>query len=260
MSDTQKLIEEYPLDYCEFLEAAYGDGMMSEGGNEAIDSMLEGVELESKKILDIGSGLGGSATHVAAKHCANVIGIDINQPMINLANSRIPANLKSNLNFLCYDPPTLPFADDSFDVVYSKGVLVHVKDKLPLFQEVRRVLKPGGVFLIDDWLSPVADRWCDDVQTMCDLENLTLYAQTEEHYYGVLKGAGFKDLEMRPENKNYTRYNQDIVERLKTAKVKQLFVERFSEKDWREAVEAYQLITNAIRNDELLIRWFKSFV
>lgn len=50
--------EEYTPEYCHELEAAYGKGLMSEGGFEGIEHMFEGISLEGKKALDIGSGLG----------------------------------------------------------------------------------------------------------------------------------------------------------------------------------------------------------
>lgn len=58
----KEVIEEYSPHYCHLLEAAYGTGMMSEGG-EAIDLMFQGLSIQGKKALDIGSGLGGVAYH-----------------------------------------------------------------------------------------------------------------------------------------------------------------------------------------------------
>ena len=49
-------------------------------------------------------------------------------------------------------PGPLPFADASFDIVFSKDALLHVPDKDALFAEIFRVLKPGGVFAASDWM------------------------------------------------------------------------------------------------------------
>ena len=49
--DTQKIIDEYSAEYCSFLEAAYGHSMMSEGGESAIEDLLEGIDLEVLKKL-----------------------------------------------------------------------------------------------------------------------------------------------------------------------------------------------------------------
>ena len=49
-------------------------------------------------------------------------------------------------------PGRLPFADASFDMVFSKDALLHVPDKDALFAEIFRVLKPGGVFAASNWM------------------------------------------------------------------------------------------------------------
>ena len=55
----EKIVAEYPEDYCVLLEEAYGPRMMSEGGEKAIEDMFLNIDLTGKKLLDFGSGLGG---------------------------------------------------------------------------------------------------------------------------------------------------------------------------------------------------------
>jgi hypothetical protein len=90
------------------------------------------------------------------------------------------------------------------------------------------------------------------------MENLTLYAQTESDYRHLLEKTGFTDIQMRAENEHYVQYNQDIINRLNQPKAKASFIAQFGEKPWQEAVEGYQLIADSIRDNELLIRWFKA--
>lgn len=261
MDDFQKLIDEYTPDYTLFLEGTYGDNMLTEGGTVAIDKMFDGTDLHNKTALDIGFGLGAAVFHLANKYHADVTGIELNPWMVEEATRRIPTHLASRVKFVQYEkPPLLPFGNHSFDIVYSKGVLVHIHDKAPLFKEIHRVLKPNGYLIIDDWLSPVKNQWSERIQRMCEIENLTLYAQTEEDYKTLLKNTGFKNIQMRDENIPYAQYDQDIVDRLKQPDVKKTFCEKFGETAWAQAIEGYQLIADAIRNDELLIRWFKAGV
>lgn len=56
-----KIINEYDKDYCTFLELCYGEGLMSEGGTEAINDLIKPYNLNNKKVLEIGFGLGGMA-------------------------------------------------------------------------------------------------------------------------------------------------------------------------------------------------------
>jgi phosphoethanolamine N-methyltransferase len=259
MDDFKKLIDEYSADYCLFLEGTYGDSMLTEGGTVSIDRMFEDTPLHHKTALDIGFGLGAAAFHLAEKHHAHITGIELNPWMVEEATRRTPSHLKSLVNFVAYQqPPLLPFPDKSFDIVYSKGVLVHIDDKTPLFNEIHRVLKPNGNLIIDDWLSPTKNTWSPRIQRMCEIENLTLYAQTERDYHTLLKNTGFTNILMRDENENYAQYDQDIVDRLNQAAVKKSFCDKFGEPAWQQAVEGYQLIADAIRENELLIRWFKA--
>ncbi len=158
---------------------------------------------------------------------------------------------------MVWEAPLLPLPDNEFDIVYSKGVLTHVQDKLPLFKEVARTLKAGGVLLIDDWLSPIQGKWGSRIQEMAEIENLTLHAETQERYQQLLQQAGFIAIEICDENENYAQYNDDIVRRLSSPTYSRVFVERFDEKAWHDAIKGYQLIADAIREHELLIRRVK---
>lgn len=259
MDDFQKLIDEYSAEYCLFLESTYGDQMLSEGGTLAIDRLFAGTSLNNKKALDIGFGLGAAAFYLAERYQAEVTGIELNPWLVEEATRRTPVNLNLLVKFVQYHrPPLLPFPDQCFDIVYSKGVLVHINDKYPLFNEIHRVLKPGGFVIIDDWLSPNKDQWGQRLQKMCEMENLTLYAQTESDYRQLLEKTGFTAIQMRAENDHYVQYNQDVVNRLNQPNIKASFSAQFGDTAWQQAVEGYQLIADSIRDNELLIRWLKA--
>lgn len=57
----QQIIAEYTDTYCLGLEAAYGEGMMAEGGTIAIDRLFKNIPITQKIAVDIGSGIGGVA-------------------------------------------------------------------------------------------------------------------------------------------------------------------------------------------------------
>jgi ubiquinone/menaquinone biosynthesis C-methylase UbiE len=255
VNDYQKLIDEYTEDYCLFLEATYSKGMMSEGGTDAIDLMFSDINVQNKKLLDIGFGLGGAPFHLAEKHQTRVTGIELNPWMTEEARRRTPQHLKKLVDFVNYEnPPHLPFPNDYFDLIYSKGVLTHVNDKLPLFKEIFRALKPGEIFLIDDWLSPTSKQWGAGLQKMCEIENLTLYAFTEKEYIELLQKTGFSHIEIRDENLQYAKYNQDVIKHLNSPDYSKKFIQRFSKEAWKEAIECYQLIADSIKDNELLVR------
>lgn len=257
MNSVDKVQEEYPEDYCTMLEAAYGQGFLSEGGNEAIDDLVKGFKLDNKKILDIGSGLGGAAIHFAKKHNAMVTGIEINQMMVDEASSRIPDKLQNQVRFLYYDDIRhLPFADESFDIAYSKGVFVHldVEDKLILFKEISRVLKKDGYFIIGDWLSPVHDHWGEKMDEMMRIDGLTLFANTEDQYKDVIRRAGFELISIDAEDEIYANYNHEITKHLKKPEIQKKLKEMFAIKEIEDSIKGYSLIYQAIKEKELFVR------
>ena len=89
------------------------------------------------RILEIGGGTGFQAK-LLSEHGYDVASIDI--PQSNYAEERV-------FPVLDYDGATIPFPDDSFDVVFSSNVLEHIRDRERLYVEIDRVLRPGAYCL-----------------------------------------------------------------------------------------------------------------
>lgn len=81
------------------------------------------------------------------------IGVDISSSMLVKAQHAFP---NSQLSFVQGDATLLPLADNSFDTVVMLGGIHHVPDRQALFEQIFRVLKPGGVFFFRE---PVSDFW-----------------------------------------------------------------------------------------------------
>jgi SAM-dependent methyltransferase len=94
------------------------------------------------KVLEIGCGLGTDGAQFA-KAGADYTGIDLTEASIVLAKKSFElAGLKGE--FRVSDAENLDFADVTFDVVYSHGVLHHTPDTAKAVREIHRILKPGG--------------------------------------------------------------------------------------------------------------------
>jgi ubiquinone/menaquinone biosynthesis C-methylase UbiE len=97
-------------------------------------------------VLEIGVGMGVDHCEFA-KNGAKMTGIDITPRHIEITKKRLEFyNLKSNL--IVADAVKLPFDDESFDLVYSFGVLFLTSDICQAISEIYRVLKPGGEVIV----------------------------------------------------------------------------------------------------------------
>lgn len=135
------------------MELIWGDGFMAPGGEGNVDNLVEGLELQGKQVLDIGCGLGRPACILAKKYGAYVVGTDLESHLIDRSKQRAKAmGLVESTDFMVVKPGPLEFADESFDVIVSSGAFTQIHDKLGMYKECLRVLKPGGVLSCYDWM------------------------------------------------------------------------------------------------------------
>lgn len=110
---------------------------------------------EGEKVLDLGSGSGMDSFITALKvgKSGHVTGIDMTDEQLKKATRLSIENKLENVKFINGYLEHLPFADASFDVVISNGVINLCSDKEKVFAEVARVLKPKGRMVIADIVS-----------------------------------------------------------------------------------------------------------
>jgi len=97
------------------------------------------------RVLDAGTGIGGTARVIAAERGARVTAVDLTPEYCEVAawlNGAV--GLADLIDVRAADVTQLPFDDASFDVVISQHVQMNIADKRRLYAEARRVLTPGG--------------------------------------------------------------------------------------------------------------------
>lgn len=99
--------------------------------------------IRGKKILDVGAGTGRLAIEMAKFPGAKVTALDISPEMLEQLKKK-----DQQIECVVGDAENLPFVSGSFDVVMAAFLIVHLKDPRQFFDEVYRVLKDGGLFLV----------------------------------------------------------------------------------------------------------------
>jgi ubiquinone/menaquinone biosynthesis C-methylase UbiE len=125
-----------------------GGGAWNQQLNYALTNFT-GIELEGQSILDIGTRSGKIASLFALLG-GTVTGIDIQPTFLEIANAEIQKlGVSNQVNFVVYDGDLDLFPDQSFDIIFTKSVLVVVPDLENFLHKISDKLKPNGkvVFL-----------------------------------------------------------------------------------------------------------------
>ncbi|MFW2438147.1 MAG: arsenite methyltransferase [Arenicellales bacterium] len=173
------------------------------GNPKAIASLKSG-----ETVLDLGSG-GGFDCFLAVKEvgeAGHVIGVDMTSEMVSKARSNADITGHENVEFRLGEIEHLPVADEVVDVIISNCVINLSPEKLKVFQESFRVLKPGGRLAISDVVA-TADI-PEEAKSNMKLFTGCLSGASRIHYIEeILSAAGFIEIEIRPkdESKEFIR-------------------------------------------------------
>jgi arsenite methyltransferase len=176
------------------IESVPEDSLLGLGcGNPvALASLKEG-----ETVLDLGSG-GGVDVFLAAKKVGTrgkVIGVDMTQEMVERAKASALKNGYANVEFRLGEIESLPVEDETVDAIISNCVVNLAPDKLKVFQEAYRVLKPKGRLLVSDLVTqgelPEEVRNSFDAWAGC-----IAGALEKSDYLDKISNAGFQNIKI----------------------------------------------------------------
>ncbi|WP_339896212.1 class I SAM-dependent methyltransferase [uncultured Algibacter sp.] len=140
MSSTEKSIKRYNR------IAKYFDSMEKPMGTSGFDQWRkELVQQATGKTLEVGVGTGKNLQYYAKD--VDLTAIDFSKNMLDKARAKYNDDLLK-LNFLEMDVQNMDFDDNSFDTVVTSCVFCSVPDPVKGLQEIKRVMKPGGQFIM----------------------------------------------------------------------------------------------------------------
>lgn len=154
-------------------------------------------------VVDLGAG-GGFDCFLSAHEVGDsgyVIGIDMTPDMVTKARDNAEKGEYSNVEFRLGEIENLPVADNTADVIISNCVINLSPDKLRVFKEAFRILKPGGRLAVSDVVATVElpeEMRNDDVLIAGCMGNASLIEELE----AMIKKAGFSDVHIEPKDES----------------------------------------------------------
>ena len=151
---------------------------------------------ENTKIIDLGGGFSGSARHLAKKYGCHVTVLNLSETENNRGRKM---NKEQGLDHLIdvidgsFD--SIPFSDETFDIVWSEDAILHSDNRKKVIQETARVLKSGGDFIFTD---PMQTDDCNEevLQPIYDRINLSSLG-SPKFYRETCKEVGLKEKAFR---------------------------------------------------------------
>lgn len=161
--------------------------------------------------VDLGSGRGNDVIRLSETvgETGYVYGIDISEGMIAKAKANLQKFDVKNAEILYADLEKLPINNDSIDVVISNCTINHATNKQAVWNEIYRVLKTGGRFVVSDIYatSPIADEYKNDPEAVAEC---WAGAVTRAEYFDILEKAGFTEIKVLEESTPYPKGEAEV--------------------------------------------------
>lgn len=177
------------------------------------DRLLERVGPQTRRVLDLGCGVGASLEYLAERRDVQGVGVTISASQVQLATERFArAGLSERLRCVQADFTALPTEIEPVDLAYGIESFVHAPDPAPFFAEAARIVRPGGVLAVcDDFASERVERgelsrrearWVREFRTGWNVGSLvsprTAQAIADEHGFNLLDDHDLTaDVELR---------------------------------------------------------------
>ena len=162
------------------------------GGRPATKKLIEQLGFGAEDhVLDLGCGLGGAARFVASNFGTRVSGIDLVQEYVETGNVLCDwVRLADRISLREGSALDMPYDDETFDGGYMLHVGMNIEDKMRLFKEVARVMKPGARFGVYDIMRQAAGELAYPVPWAGRAN--TSHLGTLPQYKEALRDAGFR--------------------------------------------------------------------
>ena len=146
VGNLEEIWDQVPSDYYQrSVETNFLQRMWHTRKLKMVGKLMGAEKNMPKNVLDVGCASGWFLSELALRYPkASYVGVDVHKKAIDYGKKRY-----KNLKLICADAHTLPFPNESFDVVICAEVLEHVKNPQKVLREIKRVLTSNGIAIIE---------------------------------------------------------------------------------------------------------------
>ena len=195
---------EYDDRTIKLLEHVWGTGFLSPGGSDEVDLIVSKASFQQANVLDLGCGTGGITLHLTRTYpLQRITGYDVEAPAHKVAKQRLIESddiADGTIQFVLGEPGTLPFNDNTFDIVFTKDALIHVEDLNHTLPDIARVLKPQGTLAGSDWMTLRENNHSTEIKDYLQSEGFEFAPKTIDQYKQSMQSSGFTNIEINNRN------------------------------------------------------------
>lgn len=224
-------------------ERIFGETFVSTGGEATTRSFVNKLRLSpGMRVLDIGCGTGGSAFYMAKHYGVEVLGVDLSQNMLDIANEHkyklFDEKVQHNVSFRLLDATKAHFPENYFDIVYSRDAIMHIAEKRELYENVFKWMKPNGQLLVSEYVH--GTKHPNFTQEYIDyIDDRGYQLVTVKQYGKILESVGFTNVSATDLTNDFINVLKTEVERFKPQREE--FIKEFSLKDYDDLVDGWAI-------------------
>lgn len=227
------------------LSKVRGGDYLHPGDKEAVDMIIQKLlqiapEISEEAVLDIGSGLGGTANDIYHLGLQNICGIDIDEAAISYSQVRYPhikfihanANAIANL-----------FVQNEFSLITLFNVMYAIEDKPTLLNQIHAITKRGGILVLFDYTSKKG------AFPLKDFSGKTIYPLALDVLPDQLKSSGWEILEVTDLSSKYIEWYEHLLNKI--SQEHEMLAQDFSDEDIARVVVTFHTMLQWLKDSTL---------
>ena len=218
-------------------------------GTSAVDDAIDLMGIDSNsKVLEIGSGLGGPARHIAEKTKASIAALELQSDQNEVAKELTNrCGLANHIEHICGDFLDYKWDNQSYDAIVSWLAIYHIPERPKLLSISKKLLNPGGLYFAEDLYARKSLQEKEKMELQSGL--YAAYLPDLEQYKLDLIDAGFNIVHCTEMSDNWTEFTSQRLAAYQQAKNRHIQIH--GQPTYEAMEEFYQLVNRNFKSGAL---------